>query len=178
MSIEYTLDAQDVASARLLAIGIRPRTEFALFALALAGLLAVSVSRWNFGSLPLLIGLTASLGAFRLMQINKVKHEATSTFNRNPTLRRATVASWDAEGITVQPLAYPPERIVWAALEKLKENERIVLFQQRTGALHAVPKRAFSNKAAVTGFLQDARAGMLRAARTGRDTGTGTGTAP
>ena len=73
LPIEYTLEAEDIASARLLALGVRPRVEFGLFAAALVGLSAISVSNLSFGTLPLLIGLTACLGAFRLTQINKVR---------------------------------------------------------------------------------------------------------
>ena len=124
MAVEYTLDPEDIASARLLAIGIRPRLEFALFAATIAGELGLSVSPWSFGSLPLLIGLTASLGAFRLMQISKVKGAAAAAFRRNETLRRVTVASWDADGISIQPTASVCERILWAELQPLKENDR------------------------------------------------------
>ncbi len=159
MSVEYTLDPEDIASARLLAIGIRPKLEFALFAMALAGELALSVSPWNFGLLPLLIGLTACLAAFRLMQINKVKEAAGAAFRRNHTLQRATVASWDADGISIQPLASICERILWKELQALKENNRVILFQQKTGLIHAVPKRAFSDKAALAAFRSAARAG-------------------
>ena len=76
MIVEYTLDPEDVASARLLALGIRPRIEFAAFSAVIAGLLAWSVSPWSYNLLPLLIGLTAGLGGFRLMQIGKVKQAA------------------------------------------------------------------------------------------------------
>ena len=68
MVVEYTLQPEDVAAARLLAIGIRPRLEFGLFVAALAALLIGSVSPWSYPSMPLLVGLTASLGGFRLMQ--------------------------------------------------------------------------------------------------------------
>ena len=159
MAVEYTLDPEDIASARLLAIGIRPKLEFALFAAAVAGELALSVSRWNFASLPLLIGLTASLGAFRLMQISKVKGAAAAAFRRNETLRRVTVAAWDADGISIQPTASICERILWAELQPLKENDRVILFQQKAGLIHAVPKRAFPDKAALAAVRNLARAG-------------------
>jgi len=159
MAVEYTLDPEDIASARLLAIGVRLKLEFALFAVAVAGELALSVSPWNFSFLPLLIGLTASLGAFRLMQINKVKEGAVVAFRRNHTLRRATVASWDADGITIQPLASICERILWSELEPLRENGRVILFQHRGGLIHAIPKRAFPDKAAIAALRRQARAG-------------------
>jgi hypothetical protein len=159
VAVEYTLDPEDIASARLLAIGIRPKLEFALFAATIAGELALSVSPWNFGSLPLLIGLTASLGAFRLMQISKVKGAAAAAFRRNETLRRLTVAAWDADGISIQPTASICERILWAQLQPLKENDRVILFQQKGGLIHAVPKRAFPDKAALAAVRKLARAG-------------------
>ncbi len=159
MAVEYTLDPEDIASARLLAIGIRPRLEFALFAATIAGELGLSVSPWSFGSLPLLIGLTASLGAFRLMQISKVKGAAAAAFRRNETLRRVTVASWDADGISIQPTASVCERILWTELQPLKENDRLILFQQKAGLIHAVPKRAFPDKAALAAVRNLARAG-------------------
>jgi hypothetical protein len=53
LPIEYTLEAEDIASARLLALGVRPRVEFSLFAAALVGLSAISVSNLSFGTLPL-----------------------------------------------------------------------------------------------------------------------------
>jgi hypothetical protein len=159
MGVEYTLDPADIASARLLAIGIRPKLELALFAAVLAGELALSVSPWNVGLLPLLIGLTASLGAFRLMQINKVKEAAAAAYRRNETLRRPTVAAWDADGISIQPAASICERILWAQLQPLKENERVILFQQKSGVIHAVPKRAFPDKAALAAVRNLARAG-------------------
>ncbi len=157
MSVEYTLDTGDIAAARLLAIGIRPKLEFTLFAIAVIAELALSVSPWNFNALPLLIGLTASLGAFRLMQINKVKEAADAAFRRNPTLRRVTVASWDMDGATIQPLSSPGERILWAQLQCLKENDRVVLLQQKSGLMHAIPKRAFPDKAALAALRDRAR---------------------
>jgi hypothetical protein len=160
MAVEYTLDPEDIASARLLAIGIRPRLEFALFAATVAGELALSVSPWNFGFLPLLIGLTACLGAFRLMQISKVKEAAATAFRRNETLRRVTVAAWDADGISIQPSASICERILWSELRPLKENDRVILFQQKTGLIHAVPKRAFPDKAALSAVRNLARASI------------------
>jgi hypothetical protein len=150
--VEYTLDAEDIASARLLALGIRPRVEFSLFALVVAGLLGWSVSPWSFGSLPLLIGLTASLGAFRLMQIGKLKEAALASFQRNPTLRRLTAAAWDEHGVTIQPANSLTERILWTELRRLRENERIVLLMQAGQLMHAIPKRAFPDRAALQSF--------------------------
>jgi hypothetical protein len=160
VAVEYTLDPEDVASARLLAIGIRPRLEFTLFAIAVAGLLALSVSPWNFYLLPLLIGLTASLWAFRLMQISKVREAAAAAFRRNHTLRCVTVASWDIDGITIRPLSSICERILWTDLQPLRENERVLLFQQKTGIMHAIPKRAFPDKAALAALRSQARAAI------------------
>jgi hypothetical protein len=159
LAVEYTLDAQDVAAARLLALGVRPRTEFALFAAALIGLAALSVSPVSFGSPRLLIGLTACLGAFRLAQIHKVRQAAVEAFNRNPTLRQETIATWDEEGITIQPLKGVPERISWTALKGVRENARVIVFVQRSGAVHAVPKRAFADKGALDPLRRRARAG-------------------
>jgi hypothetical protein len=158
VSIEYTLDAQDVAAARLLALGVRPRAEFALFALVLSGMVALTVSPWNFPSLRLLIGLTACLGAFRLAQINKVRQAAAAAFTRNPTLRQSTAASWDDEAIMIQPLTAMIERISWADLRAFKENARVLVFVQRTGAVHAIPKRAFKSKDALNELRRKARA--------------------
>jgi hypothetical protein len=155
--IEYTLEPEDVGAARLLAIGIRPRIEFSLFAAVLLALAALSASPFRFASLPLLIGLTACLGAYRLMQINKVKQAAAAAFARNQTLRRLTVAMWDEHGITIQPQGAMSEKIPWTALAALKENERIVLFQQKTGAIHAIPKRAFADKTGLAALRRSAR---------------------
>jgi hypothetical protein len=157
MSIEYTLDADDVASARLLAIGIRPRLEFSLFAAVIAAELAISVSPLSFGLLPLLAPLTACLGAFRLTQIYKIKAAAVAAFKRNSTLRSPTVAVWDAEGVTISPATAPSERIPWLSLQPVKENERVILFQQARGQIHAVPKRAFAERAELHAFRQLAR---------------------
>lgn len=151
-TVEYTLNADDIASARLLALGFRPRREFLMFAVVSAGLLGWSVSPWSFGSLPLLIGLTASLGAFRLMQIGRLKESALASFQRNPTLRRLTAATWDEHGITIQPANSLTERIPWAELLRLRENERIVLLVQRGQLMHAIPKRAFPNREALHAF--------------------------
>jgi hypothetical protein len=159
LAVEYTLDAQDVAAARLLALGVRPRIEFAVFSAALIGLAALSASPVSSGSPRLLIGLTACLGAFRLTQINKVRQSAVQAFKRNPTLRRATVATWDEEGITIQPLEGMLERISWTALKGVRENARVIVFVQRSGAIHAVPKRAFADKAALDQLRLKARAG-------------------
>ncbi len=150
--LEYVLDAEDIASARLLALGVRPRVEFSLFALVVAGLLAWSISPWSFSSLPLLIGLTASLGAFRLMQIGKLKEAALASFQRNPTLRRLTAATWDEHGVTIQPANSLTERILWSELRRLRENERIVLLVQAGQLMHAIPKRAFPDRAALQNF--------------------------
>jgi hypothetical protein len=162
LPIEYTLDAQDVAAARLLAIGIRPRVEFTIFAVVLITLVALSVSPWVFGTIPLLVGLTACLGAFRITQISKVREAATTAFKRNETLRQVTVAMWDDAGITIQPLTAIIERIPWTALKAFKENERVVLFQQ-ANALHAIPKRAFPNKVALQALRRKARAELKKA---------------
>jgi hypothetical protein len=160
VAVEYTLNPDDITDARLLAIGIRPKVELASFAVVVAGLLAWSVSPWSLGSLPLLIGLTASLGGFRLIQIAKVRDTALAAFQRNPTLRRLTTASWDEDGVTIQPALSPPERIAWRQLRPLKENARIVLLQQKTGHLHAIPRRAFLDKAMLVGFRNLARRGI------------------
>jgi hypothetical protein len=155
-AVEFTLDPADVASARLLAIGIRPRLELSLFSAAVCGLLAWSVSPWSIGALPLLIGLTASLGAFRLIQIGKVKEAAFTAFHRNPTLRRPIAASWDDDGVTIQPAGALTERVSWTQLQRLKENERVLLLLQ--GAeLIAIPKRAFSDKESLASFRSLAR---------------------
>lgn len=160
--IEYTLEAEDIASARLLALGVRPRVEFSLFAAVLIGLSALSVSNLSFGSLPLLIGLTACLGAFRLTQFNKVRQAAAAAFKRNDTLRRLTIALWDGEGVSIQPADAIVERIPWSELEAFKENERIVLFQQKSRAIHAIPKRAFPDKAVLAGLRRTAQARIKR----------------
>jgi hypothetical protein len=156
--IEYTLNPQDVAAARLLALGVRPRLEFALFTAVLAGMVALTVSPWSFATLRLLIGLTACLGAFRLAQINKVRQAATVAFNRNPTLRQVTVAAWDDEGILIQPLNAMVERVSWTTLGSVKENARVVVFLQRSGAIHAIPKRAFPSRSALDQLRRTARA--------------------
>jgi hypothetical protein len=156
-AVEFSLDPADVTSARLLAIGIRPRLEFSLFSAAVAALLAWSASPWNFRSLPLLIGLTASLGAFRLIQIGKVKEATLAAFHRNPTLRRPTAASWDDGGVTIQPAGALTERISWTQLRRFKENERVVLLLHGTGLIHAIPKRAFSDKILLASFRSLAR---------------------
>jgi YcxB-like protein len=160
--VEYTLEAEDIASARLLALGVRPRVEFSLFAAALIGLSALTVSNLSFGSLPLLIGLTACLGAFRLTQINKVRQAAAAAFKRNATLRRVTIAVWDDEAVSIQPADTIVERIPWSEIEAFKENERIVLFQQKSRALHAIPKRAFPNKAVLAELRRTAQARIRR----------------
>src|SRR3984893_8426387 len=157
MAVEYTLNADDITSARLLAIGIRSRLEFGLFAASGAALLAWSVARWRISLLPLLIGLTASLGAFRLMQIGKVKEAAVAAFRRNPTLRLPTTAEWDERGVTIQPAGSLTERILWTELQRLRENERVILLLQGAGFSHAIPKRAFPNKTMLDSFRAAAR---------------------
>ncbi|HLZ97305.1 MAG TPA: YcxB family protein [Steroidobacteraceae bacterium] len=157
MAVEYTLDADDIVSARLLAIGIRPRLEFGLFAASVAAMLAWSVSPWRITVMPLLIGLTASLAAFRLMQIGKVKEAAMAAFRRNPVLRQPTTAVWDERGVTIQPAGFAAERIPWAQLRQLRENERVVLLLQGVGLSHAIPKRAFVNKAMLDALRAAAR---------------------
>ena len=159
--VEYTLEAEDIASARLLALGVRPRVEFSLFAAVLISLSALTLSNLSFGSLPLLIGLTACLGAFRLTQINKVRQAATAAFKRNATLRRVTIAVWDDEAVSIQPADTIVERIPWSEIEAFKENERIVLFQQKSRALHAIPKRAFPDKTVLAELRRTAHA-MIR----------------
>jgi hypothetical protein len=149
MAVQYTLVPEDIAAARLLAIGIRPRIEFMLFAVVVAALLAWSVSPWSFSQLPLLTGLTASLGAFRLIQIGKVRETAAAAFRRNPTLRQPTAAHWDVRGVTIHPAGSPAELIPWTQLQQLRENERIIVLLQRSGLIHAIPKRAFPDKPAL-----------------------------
>ncbi len=110
--------------------------------------------------LPLLIGLTACLGGFRLMQIAQVRQAAAAAFQRNPTLRRPTAVSWDDGGVIIHPAAGQAERILWTELRALKENERIVLLQQRLGVIHAIPKRALTDKAMLASLRRLARAGI------------------
>jgi hypothetical protein len=157
MAVEYTLNADDIVSARLLAIGIRPKLEIGLFAVSVTALLAWSVSAWRITILPLLIGLTASLGAFRLMQIGRVKEAATGAFRRNPTLRLPTTAEWDERGVTIRPSGSLTERILWSELQGLRENDRVILLLQGAGFSHAIPKRAFPNKAMLGAFRAAAR---------------------
>lgn len=157
MAVEYTLNGDDIVSARLLAIGIRPKLEFGLFAISVAAMLAWSVSPWRITILPLLIGLTASLGAFRLIQIGKVREAATAAFWRNPTLRLPTAASWDERGVTIQPAGSLTERILWTELQRLRENERVIVLLQSVGISHAIPKRAFPNKTTLDAFRVTAR---------------------
>jgi hypothetical protein len=157
MAVEYTLNADDITSARLLAVGIRPKLEFGLFAAAVAAQLAWSVSPWRITILPLLIGLTASLAAFRLMQVGKVKEAAVAAFRRNPTLRLPTTAEWDERGVTIQPAGSLTERILWTELQRLRENERVILLLQGAGFSHAIPKRAFANKTMLDAFRRAAR---------------------
>jgi putative cardiolipin synthase len=38
---------------------------------------------------------------------------------------------------------------LWTELQCLKENERVVLFEQKSGLMHAIPKRTFPDKAAL-----------------------------
>jgi hypothetical protein len=157
VALEFTFDSDDIVSARLLALGIRPRLEFSLFVLAVAVQLAWSVSPWTFYLVPLLIGLTASLAAFRVIQIGRVRDAALGAFRRNPTLRRAIAASWDGDGVTIQPAGTPQERIPWSHLQQYRENERVILLLQEASVIHAIPKRAFPDKASLAAFRALAR---------------------
>jgi len=107
--------------------------------------------------LPLLIGLTASLGAFRLIQIGKVREAALAAFRRNPTLRLPTTAEWDERGVTIQPAGSLTERILWTEMQRLRENERVILLLEGVGFSHAIPKRAFPNKTMLDAFRIAAR---------------------
>jgi folylpolyglutamate synthase/dihydropteroate synthase len=69
---------------------------------------------------------------------------------------------WDDEGVSIQPATALVERIAWSELGAFKENERIVLFQQRSGAIHAIPKRAFADKAVLAALRRTARAKIKR----------------
>jgi hypothetical protein len=162
MVVEYTLDPEDIASARFLAIGIRPRTELSLFAAVISGMLAWSVMPWRYNMLPLLIGLTACLAGFRLMQIGRIRQESAAAYQRNPTLRRPTAVFWDDRGVTFHPAAAQAETILWVELRALKENARIVLLQQRAGTIHAIPKRALHDKATLAALRRLARAGIKK----------------
>jgi len=162
MRVDYTLDVDDVVAARLLAIGIRPPVEALLFGIGIAGLLAWSVSPWRLAVVPLLISLAAGLGGFRLIQMARVREAALAAFQRNPTLRRSATATWDDAGITISPAAAAPERIAWRDLKPLRENARILLLCQTTGTLHAIPKRAFADKAALHTFCRLARVATHR----------------
>jgi hypothetical protein len=138
MAVDYSLDPEDIACARLLAIGVRPRLEFAVFAVGLAALLAWSVSPWTFTMLPLLIGLTAGLGGFRLMQIAKVRQASQAAYDRNPTLRRRTGAAWDDRGITIQPSGASPELIPWCiAAPARKPAHRVAVANIRSVSCHS-----------------------------------------
>src|ERR1700730_5262051 len=159
MAVEYTFYVNGRNTAGDIINGILPKLELGLFAASVAALLAWSVSPWRITILPLLIGLTASLGAFRLMQIGKVKEAAMAAFRRNPTLRLPTTAEWDERGVTIQPAGSLTERILWTELQRLRENERVILLLQGAGFSHAIPKRAFANKTMLDAFRVAARAG-------------------
>lgn len=163
MVVDYTLNPDDITAARLLAVGIRPQLELAVFAIAITALLAWSVSPWSYPLLPLLIGLTACLGGFRLTQIAKVRQAALIAFQRNPTLRRPTAASWDDRGVSIHPASAVTEKILWCELQALKKNQRIVLLQQHGGTIHAIPRRAFVDKTQLAQLERLARAGIKRA---------------
>ena len=64
--------------------------------------------------------------------------------------------------MSIQPAAALVERIPWSELAAFKENERIVLFQQRSGAIHAIPKRALTDKAVLAALRRTARAMIKR----------------
>ena len=79
-----------------------------------------------------------------------MREAAAAAFQRNPTLRQTTSVSWDERGIVIAPIASLSEHIPWSDLRAVKINDRIVLLQQRTGAIHAIPKRAFDRDALAT----------------------------
>jgi hypothetical protein len=93
------------------------------------------------------------------MQIGKVKEAAVAAFRRNPTLRLPTTAEWDERGVTIQPAGALTERILWTELQRVRENERVILLLQGAGFSHAVPKRAFPNKTMLDAFRVAARGG-------------------
>ena len=80
-----------------------------------------------------------------------------AAFRRNPTLRLPTTAEWDERGVTIQPAGSLTERILWTELQRLRENERVILLLQGVGISHAIPKRAFPNKTTLDAFRVAAR---------------------
>ena len=66
------------------------------------------------------------------------------------------------QGVSIQPADTIVERIPWSELEAFKENERIVLFQQKSRAIHAIPKRAFTDKAVLAALRRTAQAMIKR----------------
>ena len=50
-------------------------------------------------------------------------------------------------------------------LQTDQENERIVLLQQHTEAIHAIPRRAFPDKAMLVGLRRLARSGVKKSSR-------------
>jgi hypothetical protein len=91
------------------------------------------------------------------MQIGKVKEAAMAAFRRNPTLRLPTTAEWDERGVTIQPAGSLTERILWTEMQRLRENERVIVLLQGVGFSHAIPKRAFANKTMLDAFRAAAR---------------------
>ena len=98
--------------------------------------------------LPLLIGLTACLGAFRLTQINKVRQAAAAAFKRNATLRQC-----DHRDVGRCGRQHPTGRrrrredSVERARSRSRRMSASSCSSKERGAIHAIPKRAFADKA-------------------------------
>ena len=150
MAVEYTLTSEDITSARLLGLGMRPKSEGMVVLLILAVLVALALSAWDFRALPVMIISVVVAGAIRAGAMVKAQDGAVAAFRSNPILRQRTSALWDGTGVTIQPTGFGATHLPWDQLRELRENERIVLLIQRSGIFHGIPKRAFPDVATLS----------------------------
>jgi hypothetical protein len=150
VAVEYTLTSEDVTSARLLGLGMRPKSEGVVVLLLLGVLFVLTLSAWNFRALPVMIISVVVAGAIRAGAMVKAQDGAIAAFRSNPILRQRTSALWDETGVTIQPTGFDATHLPWNQLRELREDGRIVLLILRSGIFHGIPKRAFPDVATLS----------------------------
>jgi hypothetical protein len=152
MAVSFTLTPQDVASARMRAAGVFPKSEIFGTLGAFTLVIALSLTRFELPMTGLITGGIGAFAAARLIAVSRIQDGALAAFRANSQLRARTDASWDDRGVTVQPSGFGAVTVPWSDVIRILENERLVLLVQRTGIFHAIPKRAFSDAAALREF--------------------------
>jgi hypothetical protein len=157
MTVNFTLTAEDVSSARLRAAGIFPTFEIVGTLVPLAVVLGLSATRFAFPSIGLFTGGIGGFAALRLLQASRIQTAAVIAYRANAQLRATTVVSWNESGVTITSSGFDGVRLGWNDLSRVLENKTILVLVLKLGIFYAIPKRAFTAEAPIDDFRENAR---------------------